>query len=239
MIMGKIELPRLRLSTKSTISGQIYVFLRSQITTAFIKPGTVLSENELSTHFKVSRQPVREAFNSLEHDGLISIIPQKGTIVKKISISDLRQVVFIRTALECSSIDNAKNLSAAKFGKIIKRLKANIEEQRTKVDPENLSGSFLPLDDRFHELLCSFSECPMTWEAVQAYKSQLDRIRYLSMGTESPIDALVEDHNLILQMIEKGELDKAKAQLSNHLHEVMQTHIAIKERYAQWFEEDE
>lgn len=234
-----MELPRLRLSTKSTISAQIYVFLRYQITSANIRPGSTISENELSAHFKVSRQPVREALNSLEHDGLISVIPQKGTVVKKISVSDLKQVVFIRSSLECSSIDNIAKLSVGKYTKILNKLKDNLEEQKKKSDPNNLAGSFLPLDDKFHELICSFSDCAMTWQVVQSCKGQLDRIRYLSMGVESPLEGLISDHESILKGIENYDFEKAKELLNSHLHEVMITHKSIKKKYAEWFESED
>lgn len=233
-----MQLPRLRLSTKTTISSQIYVFLRYQITSANIRPGATISENELSTHFKVSRQPVREALNSLEHDGLISVIPQKGTVVKKISASDLRQVVFIRSALECSSIDNIANLPVGKYTRILNKLKDNFQEQKERSDPANVAGTFLPLDDKFHEIICSFSDCAMTWQVVQSCKGQLDRIRYLAMGVEAPLDGLIDEHEQIINCIEGYEYDKAKEMLREHLNSVMGTYKSIKKKYADWFEQD-
>lgn len=233
------SLPKLRISSKSALSEQIYVFMRSLIITAKIKPGATFSENELSLHFKLSRQPVREALNHLEHDGLVSIFPQKGTSVKKISLKNLQQVVFLRTSLECACLDNIPNLNVKKFNQTLKKLKTNIVYQRTRIDDDNKAEAFLKLDDKFHELLCEFSDCEMTWQVIQSFKGQLDRIRYLSMGHESPLDALISEHEQIVNAIENCEIDKAKTMLRDHLHEVMMTHVTIKEKYASWFEEYE
>ncbi len=233
------SLPKLRISSKSALSDQIYVFMRSLIITARIKPGTVFSENELSQHFKISRQPVREALNHLEHDGLVSIFPQKGTGVKKISIKNLEQVVFLRTSLEVACIENIPKISVKKFSQILKKLKTNILYQRTRIDEDNKAETFLKLDDKFHELLCEFSDCEMTWQVIQSFKGQLDRIRYLSMGHESPLDSLISEHEQIVTAIENCEIDKARQILQDHLHEVMMTHVTIKEKYASWFDEYE
>ena len=35
------------------------------------------------------------------------------------------------------------------------------------------------------------------------------------------------------------EVDEAKRLLCNHLHEVMMTHVTVKEKYASWFDEND
>lgn len=237
--MAKLELPKLRMSKKTTISSQVYTFLRTLIIKAVIMPGTTLSENDLAEQLNVSRQPIREAFSLLEKEDLITIVPQKGTIVNKISSNNLRQVVFIRTSLECSSIENIKNLPVGKFQRIIKKLRSNIEAQKTQVDPDNEREIYFPLDDEFHALICQFSDCPMTWDVVQRYKSNLDRMRYLSMGTASPTQDLTSEHIKIVDLIENEQYQEAIAMLNEHLHEIMTTHVEIKKKYANLFEDDE
>lgn len=232
-------LPKLRISSKRSLSEQIYTFLRSLIITAHIKPGSTFSENEISTHLKISRQPVREALNHLEHDGLVSIFPQKGTCVKKISVNKLQQVVFIRTALECACIDNIQTLNVRKYNAVLKKLKTNLLYQKTRIDEDNKAEDFIKLDDKFHELICEFSDCEMTWKVIQSFKGQLDRIRYLSMGHESPLDSLIEEHEVIITAIENGDFEKARDLLKTHLNEIMMTHVSIKEKYASWFEDND
>jgi DNA-binding GntR family transcriptional regulator len=53
--------------------------LRSAIVTLQLKPGQALSETEIAQRFRVSRQPVREAFIKLAEAGLIEVRPQRGT----------------------------------------------------------------------------------------------------------------------------------------------------------------
>ncbi|WP_270804133.1 GntR family transcriptional regulator, partial [Aeromonas sp. Y307-3] len=80
------------------VNQQIYRYLRKDIVECTIPPGTLLSEKEISTRFNVSRQPVREAFIKLAENGLVQILPQRGTFVQKISVKRVADGRFIRSA---------------------------------------------------------------------------------------------------------------------------------------------
>jgi len=77
------------------VNQQIYRLLRQDIVTARIAPGVLLSEKEISSRFAVSRQPVREAFIKLAEAGLVQILPQRGTLVVKISVREVAEGSFI------------------------------------------------------------------------------------------------------------------------------------------------
>src|SRR3546814_13928000 len=67
-----------------------------------IKPGEMLSEQEIADRLKVSRSPVREAFIKLGEAGLVRILPQRGTLVVKISQRSVEDARFIRGAVDCA-----------------------------------------------------------------------------------------------------------------------------------------
>ena len=50
----------------------------------------MLSEQEVAKLLGVSRQPVREAFIKLGEAGLLRVLPQRGTLVVKISDTSLQ-----------------------------------------------------------------------------------------------------------------------------------------------------
>ncbi len=235
MAVTKTDLPTLHLSNQSAISGQIYAFLRKLITDTTVKPGTVFSENELSSHFEVSRQPVREAISRLSAEGLLSVRPQSGSIVTRISVSKLRQVCFIRKAIETSALRNIPKLKVRQAGRILRELRDNLTVQEETLKLADSSGRFLLLDDGFHELVCSFSLCPMAWQTVQSVKGQMDRIRYLSMNITNPAVTLLQEHRAIYAALAAKDLELAVTLLSRHLDAVMETYVPIREHYAAWF----
>ncbi|HIV15617.1 MAG TPA: GntR family transcriptional regulator [Candidatus Avisuccinivibrio pullicola] len=234
------KLAKLRLTPERPISAQIYDFLRSEITTTAIQPGALISENELSAHFNVSRQPIREALMRLRLDGLLTVMPQRGSIVEKISVSNLKQICFLRSAIECAAVENATEISDTQLDAIVAQLEQNVARQREVVtEGDNVTRGFLNLDDEFHRLVTSLSTCPMAWDNIQSLKPQMDRIRYLSQGEVSPYALLIDDHARICAALKARDFAAARQHLHHHLHEIMETYVAIREQYAQWFCEEE
>ena len=68
------------LAPTEPIARQIARALRHAIVTMRIRPGEMLSEQDIATRLGVSRQPVREAFIKLGEAGLIRVLPQRGTL---------------------------------------------------------------------------------------------------------------------------------------------------------------
>ena len=68
--------------------------------TGRFKGGDQLLEDSLKIEFGISRTPLREAFRVLEKEGLVEILPRKGTFVKRISRQDIEENFPVRAILE-------------------------------------------------------------------------------------------------------------------------------------------
>ncbi|MFO7971698.1 MAG: GntR family transcriptional regulator, partial [Desulfobacterales bacterium] len=79
---------------------QISQALRESILTGRIKGGDQLLEDKLKDEFGVSRTPLREAFRILEKEGLIEIMPRKGSFVRGITRQDIEENFPVRAILE-------------------------------------------------------------------------------------------------------------------------------------------
>src|SRR5437868_1302705 len=91
-----------RARRSASMGEQVFHTLRSAIVTMRLKPGEALSEQEIARRLHVSRQPVREAFIKLSEDGLVRVVPQRGTFVMKISAQAVTNARFVREAVECA-----------------------------------------------------------------------------------------------------------------------------------------
>lgn len=83
-----------------TLVDQIAKALRDDILTGNPKGGDQLLEDKLKNEFGISRTPLREAFRVLEKEGLVEILPRKGTFVKRISRQDIEENFPVRAILE-------------------------------------------------------------------------------------------------------------------------------------------
>ena len=89
------------------ISTQLYHHLRGAIIRGELRPGQALSESEIARQTSTSRQPVREAFIKLAEEHLLSIQPQRGTFVVRISVADVLDARFVREAIELAVVQEA------------------------------------------------------------------------------------------------------------------------------------
>jgi len=88
------------LDPTSAIAPQIARILRDRIIRNQLSPGNRISESEIARGWDVSRQPVREAFIKLAEQGLVAILPQRGTVISRIAYSAVMDARFLREAIE-------------------------------------------------------------------------------------------------------------------------------------------
>lgn len=73
--------------------------LRDAIVSGRIAPGQRLREVPLANQLGVSRGPIREAIRLLGHDGLLTIVPNRGAVVPEPTSADVLEVYAMRAAL--------------------------------------------------------------------------------------------------------------------------------------------
>jgi DNA-binding GntR family transcriptional regulator len=79
---------------------QVLDGLRRAIIDGRLAPGARLTERELTEMMGVSRTVVREALRQLETEGLIENIPNKGPVVRTLSLAEARDLYSVRAVLE-------------------------------------------------------------------------------------------------------------------------------------------
>ena len=85
---------------RRTSADIVFETLYDRIVSLGLMPGEKMSEADIAEQFGVSRQPVRDAFNRLGNMNLLLIQPQRATLVRKFSISDIAASRFVRLAVE-------------------------------------------------------------------------------------------------------------------------------------------
>ena len=213
-----------------SISAQLYHHLRGAIIRGELRPGQALSESEIARQNSTSRQPVREAFIRLAEDRLLSIQPQRGTFVVKISVADAMDARFVREAIELAVVQEAAIASA---GATIKELRRLVEQQKLLGSGHN--KDFLALDEAFHRTLALSSGRAHAWRIVEKIKAQMDRICYLSLDDASPLTLLIEQHTRIVDGIEAGDPTAAAAAMRTHLRELTLSLPNIAAKFPEFF----
>jgi DNA-binding GntR family transcriptional regulator len=197
------------------ITPQITHLLRERIIKNHMAPGNRISETEIALTYKVSRQPVREAFIKLQEQGLLTVLPQRGTIVSKIAYQAVLDAQFLREAIEA---DILLMLATAPRPALIANLRDQLENQRA-LGP-NAPEGFIQLDETFHRTLAEAAGKGTAWKQIEGLKSQMDRVRFLAM-TRFPIDKLIRQHTEIVDALEQQNTTQSQRALRLHLREVL------------------
>lgn len=214
------------------IAPQIYERLRRAITTLAILPSEALSEKDLSLQLGISRTPVREALIRLADEGLVDILPQRGSFVAPIRLRDVEEAQFIRESLEVAV---ARRLAGRCSARFLAELKNNLARQQAAV-AEGDRDLFLELDEAFHRGLCEEAGLSKSWRVIQSVKLQMDRVRYLSLPEPGHLNVLLAQHRQIASAISAGNADQAGGYMSAHLQEVLGTVKKLSQKLAHLIE---
>ncbi len=217
-----------------TASETVYDILHRNIINLNLTPGTIMSEKDISERMKVSRTPVREAFIKLSNQALVTVVPQKGSFVSKISLSRVREERFLRESLETSVIEeiilNRSDLS-------LEKLYRNLEKQNKALE-KGETTEFMELDDQFHALLFELAERPMCFNVVISFSSHYRRVRVLSMSVSGVSKSNYRHHCELLKSIEDRDLDAAEETMKTHLRKLDIEKNIIFEKFADYFEDE-
>ena len=78
----------------------VFETLKREILDLELKPGQAISENEICERFGVSRTPVRDALRRLQEQDFVESIPYGGTYVTLLNLSNIKQMIYLRVAVE-------------------------------------------------------------------------------------------------------------------------------------------
>ena len=191
-----------------------YRVLYNRIMTLDFPPGMLLVDAELSQALRVSRTPIREAIVSLVESKLVTVQPQRSSMVSRIDLDAVEEGVFLRYHAECAIFREAVKKAD---GQDIARLRANIEQQKLCLQTGDLDG-YSELHNAFHKLLYFAARKPWPWATVMRIVTHHDRVRRLQvrLGTEQLWPAHEEHCELLRALVTRSEQDM-DAFLHEHL----------------------
>jgi DNA-binding GntR family transcriptional regulator len=219
---------------RQTIAVQIRAILRREIIKGQLLPRSLLSEQELSQRFGVSRTPVREALIKLSEENLVDTYPQYGTFVAPIKLRDVFDSQFVREALECAAIERAiENIDAAQA----KSLTSIVDRQRA-LHRANDTDGFFEADERMHALIMEIAGHPQAWRQVENAKAQMDRVRRLTFRIPKKLSSVIAEHNAIVECLVDRDRDGAIEAMRVHLRGLFRSVEILKQENASYFADD-
>lgn len=191
--------------------------LRQAIITLELLPGTRLLEQEIADRYGVSRQPVREALIWLAGAQLVEVQAQRGTVVTRLSVDRMLQARFVRETLETAVIRRG----CAGFQTAARIELDDLLVLQSRVALRGDHVAFQRHDESFHAVLAEGASCPLAWHAIKDVKTHMDRVCSLTLLDAPAMQALVCQHEEIVEALDAHDADRAEAAMRHHLTEIV------------------
>lgn len=222
-------------SAAGSAGNHVYAQLKQQIVTLELPPGTALSEKEMSVAFQVSRTPVRESFVRLAQEGLLVVLPQRGTRVSLIDPDLVEEARFMREQLERAVIRSAcRDFPEAS----LRSLNDNLELQRDALARHDGSAMF-ELDEAYHRILFEGCRKLGTWSVIQQMNAHLNRTRVLWLKTDPHWDHLYDQHRAMGDAVVRRDKELADRTMKEHLRLSISNLSVLQEKFPDYFSKTE
>ncbi len=180
----------------------IYDFLRHEMNSGKIKPGSFLNLNELSRDLGMSKTPLRDALLHLEAEGFVTFFPRKGVMVNVLTLEKIRDLYEIIGALEAQTIHSTGELITIKDIDHMEKLN---EEMRQALEQDDFP-LFYEKNLAFHDVYLNLSVNQEMVHTVQILKQRLyDFPRLRGFVKEWEIRSTGE-HEDIIHRLRQGDL---------------------------------
>ncbi|MCO8276714.1 GntR family transcriptional regulator [Actinoplanes sp. TRM 88003] len=195
------------------IRSQVTDNLRQAILDRKLVPGQRLIERELVEMTGVSRTSVREALRELTAEGLVTAIPNKGTVVTSVSAEEARQLYQVRSALEALAgrlfVLNASDADR----KALQRAFEKVDRTAAKGQP------ILAAKDAFYDVLFQGGGNDALKSVVSSLHARVSVLRSLSMSVPGRLAHSVEELNDIVRAVNASDAEATAAACARHVEQ--------------------
>lgn len=204
-----------RLSEYGYNSESIYRELKKDILDLTLKPGETCSENQLCARFSVSRTPIRTALQRLQAEGLMRVIPYKGSVVTLLDFDEIRQNIYMRTAIESAVLRDFLPLCTPLLEE---KIRYQIRKQSVLITESFLPQQFYNMDSAMHEIWFRVTGKMLLWQMIQKAQTGYTRFRMLDIVEERNFMEIIEEHEALFGLIRHKNTAGIEPLMKKHLN---------------------
>jgi DNA-binding GntR family transcriptional regulator len=212
--------PSLRKPQRLSLADGVYDELMTRLFDSSLEPGASLNIDALSREMDVSQTPIREALARLESTGLVTRAALKGyRVAPVLSPKELADLLDARLVLEPENAGRAATRTTPVF---LADLAASIEHLAAAPTGPTFAEyhSYWEADERFHDLIARQADNVFLYRAFDALGGQAQRFRLFGGLGVSDATSAIAEHRAILDALQTGDAEKARAAMHRHVSNV-------------------
>jgi DNA-binding GntR family transcriptional regulator len=192
---------------------QAYSAIKRLIITCELRPGEILSEPGLSTQLAIGRTPIRQAIDRLMGDGLVEVMPRKGTIVKPVSLDEIFNIIDVRILNETFCV----RVAASQAGPdVLTQLRRNLDGMREAAGNRAIE-TMSELDQQFHSLIAGSTRNSVMSDLLRNLHERSARMWFISLSTNEQHLRVYDEHAAIVEGIARQDPDLAECAMRAHI----------------------
>ena len=213
----------------------IYDVLEREIIDLTIRPGSSLSENPLCTRFGAPRSLIRVVLQKLQENGLVKIVPYKGTTVTRLNREIVEELIYERTAVEARVLRDFSPRCTPEQRALIRKRAAAYEALAHAEHPD--FNRLYEADRLLHETWFAAMGKMYLWRTLQNAHADYSRFRMLDTITSGGLAEVIADHRSLLDAIERCDLAAFEPLVERHLYGgIRRLGSKLTKEYADFFE---
>ncbi len=199
-----------------SLSENLFRQLRGDILQGKLKIGEKLTEQRVCAEYSVSRTPVREAFQKLEIDGLIEMIPNRGAFVVGFTEQDIADMYELRKSYEIQAVKWAiERMSEDEFEEIEETFEF-MEFYTNKNDIEKMQN----INSKFHSLIYTASHNKMLKHFLSSYQLYIKYQRRSEGESQEYLNSVLSDHRAIYEAMKARDVAAGIEAMAIHMNNV-------------------
>lgn len=187
--------------------------LRSAILSGNFAPGQKLVERDLWQALGISRTVLREALQHLQAEGLITIVPNKGPTVARLTAEEARELYEVRGALEAlAGAGFARHADATQ----ITELRAALEFLRTPQASDS-TESLLEAKNAFYRILLEGCDNRVVGQMLTQLNNRVTLLRRVSLSKPGRLPETLAELEQVVSAIEARDIERAGQLCAAHV----------------------
>lgn len=216
----------LRQVNHTRLSDQAYEVLRDSILRRELPPGHRLDLDDLQSQLGISRTPLKEAISRLATEGLITVVPRRGSYVTELTAQDVAERFDVRHILELGAVDEIVANLTDEHLENLREVYADLEALTT---PEGITSDyfgFLDKDREFHRAMLRIAGNHLLLEIYEGLNIHLQVAKVFYMARDKRTSLVGYEHREILKAMEARDAEGLRETLREHIQSAKQAVVS-------------
>lgn len=219
MALERLQPVHLAENAGKTLREQLVLTLRNAILEATLPPGARLIETKLAEQLGVSRGPLREAIFQLVEEGLLEQVPFRGTVVRSLSVEDIKEIYSFRILLESFAFKLVWDTRTPEFTRMLDSRHRALAYEIAYGDQQQAIKRELDL----HGLVYEFSKHRSLIDSWNLLRGRVHFYFTLHQQAHHRAAALPDAHDRYVELAKGDDLDAMLAEVEDHMRRGLDT----------------